>query len=245
MLKSHGIERSHRGVQVMLASRIYLGEVHFGDLVNLKAHTPIVDRELWERVQRRKIPRGRKAKSDYLLARLGVLRCGSCGGRLSSMRLPGQNDYRVYRCGSTSDCDHHVTISAEIAEDVVTVAVRAALADAEGRASMAESAQDATRALERAQADLDAAVRSFAAAGLESESAAVERLAELREARDDAQAFVDQLGPQAARTVNADADWDKLSLTGRRELIRATVESAIVAPSGRGAERIAVRLVGQ
>ena len=51
MLKSHGVERSHRGVQVMLASRIYLGEVHFGKLVNLTAHEPIIDRELWTRVR--------------------------------------------------------------------------------------------------------------------------------------------------------------------------------------------------
>jgi hypothetical protein len=38
------------------------------------AHEPIVDGELFGRVQRVKIPRGRKAKSDRLLARLGVLR---------------------------------------------------------------------------------------------------------------------------------------------------------------------------
>ena len=71
MLKSHGVERSHRGVQVMLASRIYLGEVHFGKLVNLDAHEPIIDRELWSRVQRMVIPRGRARSSDRLLARLG------------------------------------------------------------------------------------------------------------------------------------------------------------------------------
>ena len=74
---------------------------------------------------------------------------------------------------------------------------------------------------------------------------AVERLAELRQARDLAQANVDQIGTGAARTDNADVDWDEISLAGRRELIRATVGSAIVAPSGRGAERIAVRLLGQ
>src|SRR5262249_39243134 len=80
-LRSNGIERSHRGVQVMLASRVYLGEIHFGNLVNLRAHEAIIDRDLWERVQRMVIPRGRRASSDRLLARLGVLRCGSCGAR--------------------------------------------------------------------------------------------------------------------------------------------------------------------
>ena len=249
MLKGEGVERSHRGVQVMLASRVYLGEIHFGRLVNLKAHEPIVERELWRRVQRMVVPRGPRASSDRLLARLGVLRCGSCGARLSVMtvnqRSRQKNGYPIYRCASTSDCDHHVAISAEIAERVVSNAVREALADAKGRARSTKSAQKSARDLERAQADLDAAVGAFAAAELDTEPAAVERLTELRETRDCAQARVDQFGPQAARTVNADADWDKLSLVGRRELIRATVESAIVAPSGRGAERIAVRLIGQ
>ncbi len=244
MLKSHGIDRSHRGVQVMLASRVYLGEIHFGKLVNLHAHEPIIDRALFGRVQRMVIPRGPQPGSERLLARLGVLRCGSCGARLGSMKLPKQNDYPIYRCPSTSDCDHHVTISATIAEDVVTSAVRAALADAEGRASMAESAREAGNAAELAQADLDAALRSFGGAGLESEPAAVERLTELRQARDNAQARADEIGPEASRTVNASTDWDELSLAGRRALIKATVESAVVAPSGRGAERITVRLVG-
>ncbi len=244
MLKSKGIERSHRGVQVMLASRVYLGEIHFGKMVNLHAHEPIIDRELWDRVQRMVIPRGPRPSSDRLLARLEVLRCGSCNARLSSAVIPQGGGYPIYRCASTNDCDHHVVISAVIAENVVVSAVRAALADAEGRASMAESAQEAASALDRAQADLDAALHSFGAAGLENESAAIERLAELRQARDDAQAHVDQMGPKAARTVNAATDWNLLTRDERRALIRATVESAIVAPSGRGAGRITVRLLG-
>ena len=140
MLKSHGVERSHRGVQVMLASRIYLGEVHFGKLVNLTAHEPTIDRELWTRVQRMVIPRGPRPSSDRLLARLGILRCGSCGARLGAMKLPKQGDYPIYRCPSTSDCARHVTISARIAEDVVSAAVRDAVSDVDGRASAAENA---------------------------------------------------------------------------------------------------------
>src|SRR5262249_38053377 len=137
MLKSRGVVRSPRGVQVMLASRVYLGEIHFGKLVNLRAHEPIIDRELWTRTQRMFVPRGPQPDSERLLARLGVLRCGSCGARLGTMKLSRQKNYPIYRCPSQSDCDHHVTISAEIAERVVVDAVRTHLADAEGRASAA------------------------------------------------------------------------------------------------------------
>ena len=245
MLQEHCVKRSHRGVQELLSSRTYLGEVHFGKLANLSAHEPIIDRELWQRVQRMRAPRGRQPDSNRLLARLGVLRCGSCGARLSSMKLPKQHDYPIYRCPSTSDCAHHVTISAEIAENVVSEAVRNALSDAEDRASCAEGVEDAALALEQAQADLDAALRSFAAAGLESEPAAVQRLAGLRRLRDDAQARLDQIGPRAAKAVFVAADWDDLSLAARRELIRAIVENVTVAPGGRGPGRLSIHFVGQ
>jgi DNA invertase Pin-like site-specific DNA recombinase len=243
-LAEHGIERSPRGVQVMLESRVYLGEIHFGEHVNLHAHEPIIDHDVWERVQRIRVPRGPQASSDRLLARLGVLRCGSCGARMAAMKLPRQKDYPIYRCPSTSDCPRHMTIAAEIAERVVTEKVRAALADVEGRASAAESARAATRSLEGAQAELDSAVRSFTAAGLLDESAAIERLAELRQARDDAQARVDRMGGEsAAVTINVADDWDRLSREAQRAMIRATIERATVHP-GRGADRIEIQFVG-
>ncbi|MFI4992434.1 MAG: recombinase family protein [Solirubrobacterales bacterium] len=243
MLKSHGIERSHRGVQVMLANRIYLGEIHFGKLVNPVACEPIIEQELFDRVQRMVIPRGPKPKSTRLLARLGVLRCGSCGARLSSMKLPKQNDYPIYRCPSTSDCDHHVTISAEIAEQVIVDRVRAALADVTGRASAAANVQDAELALEQTQQALDGAIRAFD--GFDEPSAR-ERLLELRKARDSAQTKLDQLGgAPAAVTLNAADDWDLLNLDEKRGLIRSTVERATVVHGGRGAERITLKLFGE
>ena len=82
-LLERGIERSLAGVASMLRSRMYLGEIHFGELHNPSAHEPIItDRPLFERVQRRTVSRGRQAKSERLLARLGVLCCGTCGSRM-------------------------------------------------------------------------------------------------------------------------------------------------------------------
>ena len=98
LLAENGIERSISGVASMLRSRMYLGEIHFGDLHNLNAHEPIIkDRALFERVQRRTVSRGRQAKSERLLARLGVLRCGTCGSRMVINSYSGN-----YRCGDTS-----------------------------------------------------------------------------------------------------------------------------------------------
>jgi site-specific DNA recombinase len=240
MLKSHDIERSHRGVQVMLANRIYLGELHFGKLVNLTACEPIIERELFDRVQRMVIPRGPKPKSTRLLARLGVLRCGSCGARLGAMKLPKQDDYPIYRCPSTSDCDHHVTISAVIAERVVVEATRAALRDTEGRADAQANARQAHEDLAVAEAARDAAISAFD--GLGDLQATKDRLAQLQAAVDDAQERVARLGDtETALTINGDRDWDLLTADERRALIRATVERASVRP-GRGPDRIAIEL---
>ena len=58
-LREHGIERSYHGVQAMLGSRMYLGELRFGELVNIDSHPAIVDAATWQKVQRMRAPRGR------------------------------------------------------------------------------------------------------------------------------------------------------------------------------------------
>ena len=247
-LVDHGIRRSYHGVGALLESRFVLGEIHFGRLENLTAHEPIVPRDVWQAVQRVTIPRGRRAKSDRLLARLGVLRCGTCGARMvvanSRPYGKGTTPYYMYRCPPNGDCSRRVTISAEIAERVVVDAVKAALADVEGRASAESNVREAEVALVRAQENLDAAFRAFG--GFEDEPAARERLADLRAARDQAQAHVDHLsGSKVALSISAARDWDRLALTERRALIRAVVGRVLVTPSGRGAERITVELLSE
>jgi hypothetical protein len=251
-LFENGIDRTDRGVQQMLGQRLYLGEIHYGQYVNREACDPIIDRELFDRVQRMVVPRGRVAKSTRLLARQKVLRCGVCGAALS---VDGGNERAaaVYRCVPRNNhrCPNPVAITATIAEHAVTDAVRNALRDADGRASASDGAQDAATRLSDAQAALDAAIRSLTASGLGDEPVAVESLSELRAARDEAQAGVDQIGKGAVATINAADDWDSLTLDEQRALIRAVVAEALVMPhAGRrrwdgGADRIQIKLVGE
>jgi hypothetical protein len=67
-LRANGIDRAYSVVKDLLANRIYLGEVNFGKLSNLGAHEPIVSPALFDAVQRARAPRGRRAKSERLLA---------------------------------------------------------------------------------------------------------------------------------------------------------------------------------
>lgn len=242
-LTANGIKRSYHGVQALLRSRVVLGEIHFGKLTNLQAHEPIVDPDVFAAVQRVSVPRGRRAKSFRLLARLGVLRCGTCGARMVVGTGYGGR-YNHYRCPPVGDCPRRVTVSAQIAEQVVVNAVREALADVEGRASAEQQAREAERLLEQAQADLDAALRAFG--GLVDESAARDRLIELAATRDQAREHLERLGgTRTALTINAASDWDRLSSDAQRALIKAVVATVTVAPGGKGAERLTVHLVGE
>jgi hypothetical protein len=239
-LGSRGIKRSYHGTQALLRSRMLLGELHFGDDVNEAAFPALIDPEMWQRLQRVFVSRGRRAKSERLLARLGVLRCGTCGARMVVGSSRGQ--YSLYRCPPVGDCAQRVTISAEVAERTVVEAVQNLLAGVEGRASVEGGAGEAAEEVARRQEALDKAIRSFA--GLEDEEAARERLQELRAARDQARERHDELLAASAPAITVRAgDWDLLTLDERRALIRAVVDRAVVRP-GRGPDRIAVEPCG-
>ena len=235
-LAGRGILRTPPAVRKMLANRVYLGEVNHGKLHNPKAHNPIVDRALFERVQRMTLPGGRQARSDHLLARQGILRCGTCGSKMSVGHTMG--GWAFYRCGGYG-CERKQNIGAKIVEAEVVDYVKRRLAGPRGTATAESGAAEAAAELEHAQAALDATLRAFD--GLEAEPVAIERLRELRDARDAAgeryeRAAADQDATTIAITVG---DWDQLTLDERRGLIKAVVERVTVAP-GRGKDRIRI-----
>jgi DNA invertase Pin-like site-specific DNA recombinase len=243
LLRENGIQISYHGTMTLLASRTVLGEVNFRGWVNPAAFPAIVDRDVFEAVQKMVVPRGPQPRSDRLLARLGVLRCASCGARMV-VATSNMSQYYIYRCPPTGDCAARASVPALTVEREVAQAVRAALADVEGRASAQAEARQAEVALAAAQAALDSAVRTLAGAGVLDEPAALERLSQLREARDAARAHLDRidLGPEL--TVSAADDWERLTLDERRALVRIVVRRVEVT-KGRGPGRIAIRLFGQ
>jgi len=241
-LLRHDHKISYAGTVRLLQSPVVLGEIHFGKFTpNLAAHEPIVDRGTWEAVQRARVPSGRNTKSPRLLARLGVLLCGTCDSRLVANTVIGASGktYEIYRCQNT-DCQRRVTIAAHAAETAVVEAAKRELSDLKGRASAAARARELVAERDRAQAELDSAIRVLAVVG--DEPAAVERLDGLRAARDRAQAEVDDVGDAAEIVVSVD-DWDSLSFDEHRALVRSAIRRAVVLP-GRGADRVRVEPFG-
>ena len=258
-LLERGIERSVSGVASMLRSRMYLGEIHFGELHNPSAHEPIItDRALFERVQRRTVSRGRQAKSERLLARLGVLRCGTCGSRMV-INSSSSN----YRCGDTSAkaCPRRAAVKADRVEEIVLDAVRAywATADAHRRASRRQQIRGADEAIERANKRLDDTIRQLGKVGLLGRPASQETLEDLAKALDHAHAARARLGDGTESDVIGPDEIDELSdpakrLAAWRRLITQTVKTVTVAPAMTAdgspsprwdPRRINIRLLGQ
>jgi hypothetical protein len=76
---------------------------------------------------------------------------------------------------------------------------------------------------------------------LKTEPAAVERLRELRDARDAARARYDEVAANRDATTLAVSvgDWDNLSRDAQPALITAVLEKIVVKP-GRGADRVTI-----
>lgn len=236
-LAQRGVKLSYHGVQHLLSSRILLGELHFGKYSNLSAHPAVIDVETWNRAQRQKLPRGPRPKSDRLLARLGILRCETCGARM--VVGSSQGSYSLYRCPPVGDCPRRVTISAPVAEKHVVDEVKRLLADVTGTASVDTRIAEAEAEVEQSETELDAAVAAFS--GLEDVASARQRLVELRDARDAARDRLSELRVASvpAVAITASGDWDDLTSDERRALIRAVVDRVTVSP-GRGPDRITV-----
>ena len=239
-LKQNGVELARSGVQRLIGSRILRGEIHFGQYgSNLEAHDPVIDEATWQRANRMRATRGRYGKSDRLLARLGVLRCGTCGSRMvvtSTSRPTGR--YPYYVCGNRL-CERRALIPAAVAEETVRDAAIAATRDIVGREGLDEAVKEARVAAERADDTLTNAIRTLA--GLEGERASRETLEELRHARDTAAAEHERLTGlvDPALTTRAADDWEEFTFAEQRRFIQLVVDRAVVEP-GRGPGRVTV-----
>lgn len=238
-LAERGIDLTYRQTQGMLSNRLLLGEIHFGELVNLDAHEPIVSRDTFERAQKVRVARGPAGKSDRLLARLGVLRCANCGSRMT-VGTVREGTYPFYRCASLPPkCGQRVTVSAAIAEQAVAEVVKRETSDIEGRASVETKAREAEQAAAAVQGRLEEAIKAFA--DVAGEPVARETIAELAAERDRRREVAEHLGGKVASLALSGADWNRLTLAEKRDLTRAVVRRVDVLP-GRGPGRLRFHL---
>jgi DNA invertase Pin-like site-specific DNA recombinase len=178
-LREQGYSATHRAVTHMLRNELYCGHIVWGDLRHDNAHGAIVSDRLFRRVQARRKPVGRKSPSHRILARLGVLRCGSCGAAMVT-------DNKLYRC-SSRECESRAAISATKVEEIVLDRVAREIKGMEGHAG--DVLTPALQEQERANASLD-------------------KLRKIAALADDVDGFAGQVREAKARVERADAVVD-------------------------------------
>jgi hypothetical protein len=233
-LAEHGIKLSYKGMVSMFESKLPLGELHAGANSNLKSHKPLTDRLTWERVQRRKEPRGRPPTEPRLLTQHGgLLRCSGCNRAMSSSsRTFNGKRFRVFVCSPSYDCPRPVSIGANVLERTVL---------AEWKKEWGERSQSATAHVEVTAARDEVARRT---AKLEGITATLDGLdvpggrqrimdekAGLDEAIDHLNRLLAAAGP--AEIVVAGRDIETFPLDEQRALVRAAWRSITVLPAAR------------
>jgi hypothetical protein len=244
-LRSEGLELTWTGLRTTLASPLLVGEIRFGKFrPNLHAiDDPIIDHATRRAMFRARATRGRQSKSERLLARLGILHCGTCGARMSVNTATGAGGkrYPYYSCGDRNrSCGAPAMIGAELAEDAIRDKAIELGEEVRGRASLDLPLEEARLAREQAESALATAIRSLARLG--GEAATQEVLDLLQAERDAAVDTHERLLALTAptRTVTLE-QWDsgELTLDDKRAAIRAVIVRATVAP-GRGPGRITI-----
>lgn len=244
-LDEQGLTMTMTGLETTLASRLLIGEIHFGDFTpNLHAVDEdqiVIDRATFARMQKAKVSRGRYSKSSRLLARLGVLVCKTCDARMTvHSTTSGGKKYEYYSCGNQL-CKHPATISAPFADDFVRDEAIELSKHRTVKATRKSDVEAARLAVVEIGERLSATIETLSVTGTAGHKAARTVLAELQEEYGVAEARHARLLARSApaRVVNTARDWNALSLEHRRGVVHATIARAVVTPSvGRRGPRV-------
>ena len=227
-----------RAVQKLLENRVYLGEVRSGTYIKEGAHSPLVTRALFRAVQERKGEAKAASKNgrEGPLLGGGLLRCASCGCRLSldtTGRRRGKL-YRFYRCKSNPACTAKVSVSAAKIEPYLEGIVRRFLANAIYQPEERTDELDALRAeLDEAAEELRELVESaepIPASVLAARGKVLEaRVSSAQEALERAEAK-----RELPLTFPSSSEaWEALSVPEKRTIITALI-GRVVVRRGRG-----------
>jgi len=237
---------SRPGLTAIVANRVYLGEVTYGGETKHGAHDALVTVEQFESAQARNVHAPRPARGPgSLLA--GILRCGSCGGPMSSGSTGRKHGttYRCYRDQCAGEpCPAPMSVLAKVADPVVEARFlewAKGKAKIEGTSRSLADLEAALDVLAKAEAEMVAFTTATSAsanpelfsAGLAARELAVE------EARERVDAI--RLSGKV-ETVRTDAlgVWHDptTSIEDKRRILKAAIERVTVhLPEGRSTAR--------
>lgn len=216
-----------------LKSRVYLGEIRYGELVNAEAHEPLTDLETWERSQREPGER-RKSPSPFLLS--GILRCANCRYSMGGFNHGGTGRTPVYRChrARNGGCDSASVITVERIEgyliEQAEARMKGMVAEAAGDVDLGQAEREAADA----EAEVLAYVSDVNARRVLGEDAWQHGLSARTADRDAKQAKVDELRSNL-RLVSVSKKLENLDRDELRDLLRGLYRTVFVRRRPRGA----------
>lgn len=170
---ARGNEFGPKTLNKILKNKSYIGEYHFGGVVNKGAIPPIVDEATFDKAQERLILNKRNKKSklneENKYSLTGKLICGECGSTMHGVSGYGKRNkdgnrkkYYYYYCKNRrcKKCDKTNERNTRV-EELVSVILKGLLSDSENLASLAvdaavyyKSAQEDSKVLEALEAQL-------------------------------------------------------------------------------------------
>jgi site-specific DNA recombinase len=247
-------------ISAMLRNRAYLGEARRGDVVNLKAHAPIVSMRLFDAVQAM-VGKGRPHTGKSAAASLlgGLVVCDGCGRRMATT-MNGSGKF-VYRCDyqvcpSRATCMVH-ELDSEVVDRLLAYWNTYTYADISrtkgNEAEMATDLAEAREMLADTRHLLDkfvAGKREYLRAMTPTEFA--DDLAALKAEVTEAEVAVEMAEstkPELGSSERVADLWNEWSHETRKEWLSKNLETVIVKKSGAGrgnpvhvAERMALGL---
>jgi DNA invertase Pin-like site-specific DNA recombinase len=219
-----------------LASRVYLGEVHYGHLVNAGAHEPLTDAESFASAQR--TPGAPRAANGRAFLLSGLVRCACCRYAMGGFSYGGsRHDTPVYRCPrGKAGCGGSSVIVASRLEEHVLGLVRDHLRGLELQAADAGlDLGQLDREAGEAEAELDAFALDLGARRRLGEDG-WQRALEARVADRDARREARDRAYSHGRLVSVAQDLDDLDHAALRDLLRGMIRHVFVRRRPRGSD---------
>jgi hypothetical protein len=235
---------STTGISNLLRNRVYLGEARSGEVVNPRAHEPLVTQAEFDAAQGGRTllkQRDGSVASKALLG--GLARCAGCG---HTLKIAGSRDkrtgesYPVYYCigrYAKGLCQARATIRASTLDSYVETQVLAALREEGGLLAQAalasEQIEEASRRVADAEHELDVFVGNPTLLSLLGEAKFVEGVAVRQRALDEARRELGELRSQrllAKELPSGDllSAWPELTVQERRRLLHGLLDRVVL-----------------
>jgi site-specific DNA recombinase len=128
IMRATGLYKSGNCYTTFFENPIYYGELHYADIVIPNYCEPIVEKEIWDEVQRvgqrRKLPQinidhPRRVNSPFILS--GLIFCQECGSPMSAQSFNGSDYYSCSRRKRRHDCHARRVPRQPIEQEVIRI----------------------------------------------------------------------------------------------------------------------------